>query len=73
MKVTITKWLGKVREVDDFGEPFLGELFDAKTKMGPWATMSRKSWEHYRFFKDLGTGKGQRYIWVENGYYKVEG
>jgi hypothetical protein len=62
---------------DDFGVRFSrkpGEIvYDAKTKMGPWATMTQASWVRYGTGK-LGLGLGQKYRRTTNGeLHKVEG
>lgn len=50
---------------DDFGVPFTfkkGEvIYDAKTVMGPWATMTEKSFAIYGMNR-LGIGYGQKYV-----------
>lgn len=62
---------------DDFGVPFTKEVgevvYDAKTKMGPWATMTEKSY-HQHGFGRLGLGWGQKYQRNSSGeLHKVEG
>jgi len=62
---------------DDFGVEFtnqVGEIiYDAKTKMGPWATMTEMSFQIYGLGK-LGQGYGQKYRRNEAGeLHKVEG
>lgn len=62
---------------DDFGIPFTNQkgevVYDAKTKMGPWATMTEQSFGLYGF-GSLGLGFGQKYVRDENGHLnKVEG
>lgn len=62
---------------DDFGDPFTfkeGELvYDAKTKQGPWATMTASNYRMYGLGK-LGLGFGQKYQRQANGQlHKVEG
>lgn len=62
---------------DDFGQPFTkkeGELvYDAKTKQGPWATMTEASYRLYSTGK-LGLGHGQCYKRQANGQlHKIEG
>lgn len=62
---------------DDFDIPFTNKpgevIYDAKTKMGPWATMTQASFEKHAFGR-LGQGFGQKYIRQENGeLHKVEG
>lgn len=55
---------------DDFGVQFTkqeGEfVYDAKTKMGPWATMSFASFQKYGIGK-LGVGYGQKYKRTKEG------
>ena len=62
---------------DDFGVAFTKELgevvYDAKTKMGPWATMTEKSFHDHGFGR-LGLGFGQKYVRNKDGeLHKVEG
>jgi hypothetical protein len=66
-------WTGEVPEKDDFGHPIIGIMYDAKTQMGPRATMSKTSYQHYGVGK-LGTGLGQKYERQPDGkWLKVEG
>jgi hypothetical protein len=63
-------------QADDFGVPFtnkLGEIvYDAKTKHGPWATMTQRSYEVHGV--GLGLGLGQMYVRnVEGQLVKVAG
>jgi len=67
---------------DDFGGVLTGKegeiIYDAATKMrngrlGPWATMSQRSWEMNGYGK-LGLGLGQKYKRNAKGeLHKVEG
>ena len=62
---------------DDFDIPFTkqtGEvIYDAKTKFGPWATMTEASYRTYGVGV-LGIGFGQKYIRDEQGHLNlVEG
>lgn len=62
---------------DDFGQPFTmkeGELvYDAKTKQGPWATMTHTSFMTHGLGL-LGLGAGQKYQRMANGQlHKIEG
>lgn len=62
---------------DDFGQPFTNKtgekVYDAKTRMGPWATMSEASFKVHGAGK-LGLGVGQCYVRQDNGeLHKVEG
>jgi hypothetical protein len=64
-------------DTDDFGDNFshvIGEVvYDAKTRMGPWATMTATSWRRHGAGA-LGTGHGQKYVRHENGeLHKVKG
>lgn len=64
------------RNTDDFGSPFTNKegehVYDARTAMGPWATMSEDSFEMYGL--GLGTGRGQKYRRNAEGHLvKVEG
>lgn len=54
------EWSGRVPEKDDFGVPITDVFIDAKTKMGPWATMTPESFEKYGT-GELGIGYGQAY------------
>lgn len=70
-------WCGPLGGFDDFGDAYDlkpgGEMFDAKTKQGPWGNMTRRSWEKHGVGR-LGLGWGQRYEMQPNGrYLKVEG
>lgn len=67
---------------DDFGDRItfeVGEvIWDAKTQMGPWATMTQKSF-NMNAHKSVrengpGTGRGQKYVRQSNGeLHKVDG
>lgn len=75
--MTTLHMVGK-RTEDDFGQPIHrteGEvLYDAATTHGPWALMTEASYLHHRRYKELGTGRGQKYRLDETGrYVKVEG
>jgi hypothetical protein len=65
--MTNSYWLSPVGEKDDFGQPIGDVIYDAKTRMGPWALMSQRSWVNYAFSPLLGTGYGQRYEKQEDG------
>jgi hypothetical protein len=59
--------------VDDFDEPYEDVMIDGKTKMGPWANMTPKSWTTYGIGR-LGQGYGQKYEKQKDGrWLKVEG
>lgn len=74
----MTRYLSaEKRSHDDFKMPFghyEGEVvYDAKTKMGPWATMTEVSFKTHALGK-LGTGFGQKYVRNAAGeLHKVEG
>lgn len=57
-------------DADDFGDSFTKEagevVYDAKTRMGPWATMTEKSFQTHGLGL-LGLGAGQRYVRNEAG------
>lgn len=62
---------------DNFGEKFSntkGEIvYDARTRHGPWATMTQASFEAHGLGR-LGTGWGQKYSRASSGeLHKVEG
>ncbi|MCJ1903190.1 hypothetical protein MR829_22945 [Paracoccus versutus] len=62
---------------DDFDVPFTkqtGEvIYDAKTKFGPWATMTEASYRTHGVGV-LGIGFGQKYVRDEQGHLNlVEG
>lgn len=64
------------RSEDDFGYPFTKEegeiVYDARTKGGPWATMSESSFELFGAGQ-LGLGSGQKYRRNAQGHLiKVE-
>jgi hypothetical protein len=66
-------WAGKIGPLDDLGVPYDGIMIDARTKHGPWANMSLKSWRVHGLGK-LGTGYGQKYVKQADGrWLKVEG
>ena len=62
---------GHVPAKDDFGDTIVNEFYDAKTALGPWATMTPKSWMQNRFHGDLGLGKGQRYKKMGDTWFDV--
>lgn len=70
-------WVSPVPDVDDFNDFIMDEFIDGKTRHGPWAMMTPKSWEFHGIGR-LGTGYGQRYKLTHdiNGrkwWSKVEG
>jgi hypothetical protein len=50
---------------DDFEQPFTKledeVVYDAKTRLGPWATMTEASWKVFGIGR-LGLGLGQKYV-----------
>lgn len=58
-------WLSEVPEVDDFGDKIEKSFIDGKTKQGPWAIMTPKSFKKHgvRF----GLGWGQLYQLTDDG------
>jgi hypothetical protein len=68
-------WCGRVPERDDFGDRIEDEFIDGKTRYGPWATMTPRSWRIEGVSTaPLGPGYGQRYKRQANGrWLKVEG
>lgn len=70
-------WLSPLGGFDDFDVPYDltpgSVMYDAKTKMGPWANMTEQSFKQYGVGK-LGTGFGQKYQLQENGrWLKIAG
>lgn len=70
-------WLSPLGGFDDFDNPYSFEvgsvMYDAKTKLGPWANMTQESFDLHGFGK-LGTGFGQKYQLDSDGkWYKVAG
>lgn len=66
-------------EEDDFGVPFTGYtgelVYDAITKSGRWAMMTKQSFEQYGKGEEcLGIGRGQVYMRATDGnLYKIKG
>lgn len=58
-------------KTDDFGVAFSmlpGEfVYDAKTVSGPWACMTRESYEKHAHTRMLGIGLGQMYCRDQKG------
>ena len=55
-----TYWLSPVGDVDDFGDTIEDIIIDGKTKEGPWALMTPKSFEEnlpYAMVLYKGQGK----------------
>lgn len=66
-------WLSPVGATDDFDNPIEDVIIDGKTKYGPWALMSPKSYEEHGIGR-LGLGFGQKYKKQANGkWLKIEG
>lgn len=66
-------WLSPVGKADDFKDKITDEIIDGKTKYGPWALMTPKSFKKHGVGK-LGTGYGQRYKKQKDGkWLKTEG
>jgi hypothetical protein len=66
-------WQGSLNSVDDFGVRYDGTMIDGRTKHGPWANMTEKSWLLQGCGR-LGTGHGQKYKQQPDGrWLKVEG
>lgn len=77
MKEPVRYLSAEKMNMDDFTVDFTNQpgevIYDAKTKMGPWATMTQASFEKYGLGR-LGQGFGQKYVRQENGeLHKVEG
>lgn len=51
----------------DFSEAVGTLMFDAKTRMGPWACMCDECFMKYGY--GLGTGRGQRYVRQADGKF----
>ena len=66
-------WMSALEDFDDFGDPYpktVGSfMYDAKTKQGPWANMTEKSWKKHGYAK-LGLGYWQKYEKQVDGRYK---
>jgi hypothetical protein len=66
-------WPGELSPNDDFGVPYKNIMFDAKTKNGPWANMTEKSFRNHAVGL-LGTGFGQMYEKQPDGrWLKIKG
>jgi hypothetical protein len=66
-------WMSGLGAKDDFGIPYTDIMIDGKTRSGPWANMSEKSWRMYGVGR-LGTGYGQKYKKQSDGrWLKIEG
>lgn len=74
----MTRYLSaETMDADDFGAAFTkkeGEVvYDAKTRHGPWATMTEASWKAHGNMQ-LGQGFGQKYVRNAAGeLHKAEG
>lgn len=72
-----TYWLSPLAKEDDFGDTFDkspgGIMYDAKTKMGPWANMTEKSFKEFGLGR-LGLDLGQKYEMQKDGkWMKIAG
>lgn len=71
-----TEWSGPLPKKDDFGDEYKDVMYDGKTRQGPWANMTEKSWLVHGIGR-LGTGYGQKYFRDDSGkwvrWIKVEG
>ena len=66
-------WLSSLDIEDDFGDRYDTVMIDGRTKKGPWANMTQRSWAKHGVDR-FGTGFGQRYEKQANGkWLKVEG
>ena len=65
-------WIGKIAENDDFGDKLADEFIDGRTRRGPWAIMSPRSWQQHGCGR-LGMGCGQRYKRDGMDCIKIEG
>lgn len=52
-------WTGEVPARDDLGRPLRGVMYDARTRIGPWALLCQESYDLVGM--GLGVGLGQRY------------
>lgn len=74
----MTRYLSAERMTkDDFDQPFTMEegevVYDAATRMGPWATMTQASFDVFGRGQ-LGLGLGQKYVRNAAGeLHKTEG
>lgn len=73
-------WVSPAPEKCDLSEVFglnhdsiaeVGEFYDGRTKMGPWANMCPRCFK--RFGSGLGTGRGQRYTLQADGRWLKTG
>jgi hypothetical protein len=63
----VKRWLGSVNKTDDFGS-IIGDIFiDGKTKYGPWAIMTPKSFEEHGVRVEWGYG--QKYVKNDEGLW----
>jgi len=46
----------------ELGHDSVPARYDAKTRTGQWANMCEDCYPKFRYFHDLGTGKGQRLV-----------
>ena len=69
--VNEAKWLSPLGDTDDFGDPYKSLMIDGKTKRGPWANMTPKSWNAHGIGR-FGVGAGQLYRLTGDDWIKVE-
>ena len=69
--VNEAKWLSPLGDTDDFGDPYKSLMIDGKTKRGPWANMTPKSWKSHGIGR-FGVGAGQLYRLTGDDWIKVE-
>jgi hypothetical protein len=69
-----TYWSAPVNDCDVCTAPIGDDLYDMKTKQGPWATMCNRCALHGMGIGRLGLGLGQHYHKEADGkYYLVSG
>jgi len=61
-------WMGTVSDKDDFGVPIENEFIDGKTRGGPWAIMTPRSFRQHG--SGIGQGRGQKYQKQPDGKWK---
>lgn len=66
-------WQSPVGSCDDFEDVIVDEIIDGKTRFGPWALMTPRSFAIYGLGR-YGLGVAQRYRKQDDGrWLKVEG
>jgi hypothetical protein len=66
----VKEWNGTVKKNDDFGDKIIDSFIDGKTKHGPWAIMTPRSFALYGV--GLGIGLGQRYFLNNNKWILLD-